>query len=170
MKNPLAGILIPGASALVGIVAVVLWAGINPIELEARVPGLDRPKLGDDLPATKPLVGRLTNFGGVAAKLPGTWPRFRGERYDGIAEPGLPLAREWPSAGPAVLWSIELGEGHAGAAVRDGRVYVLDYNRAASADARMMKQAAVKTPTKADIENLEIFIVKNSENSLWRFQ
>ena len=33
-----------------------------------------------------------------------------------------------------MLWSIELGEGHAGAAVRDGRVFVLDYDRAASAD------------------------------------
>jgi outer membrane protein assembly factor BamB len=34
-----------------------------------------------------------------------------------------------------VFWSIELGEGHAGAAVRDGRVFVLDYDRNASADA-----------------------------------
>ena len=33
-----------------------------------------------------------------------------------------------------MLWSIELGEGHAGAAVRDGRVYVLDYDRQAEAD------------------------------------
>ena len=31
-------------------------------------------------------------------------------------------------------WQTELGEGHAGAAVRDGRVFVLDYDRAASAD------------------------------------
>ena len=47
-------------------------------------------------------------------------------------------ASRWPGSGPPpgppVLWSIELGEGHAGAAVRDGRVFVLDYDRAASAD------------------------------------
>jgi outer membrane protein assembly factor BamB len=134
MKNLLAGTLIPGALALVGIVALVLWAGISPIELQARVPGIDRLKADGNEPPAKPLVGRLTNFAGVAAKLPGAWPRFRGARFDGIATPGEPLARQWPAAGPAVLWSIEMGEGHAGAAVRDGRVYVLDYDRAASAD------------------------------------
>jgi outer membrane protein assembly factor BamB len=34
-----------------------------------------------------------------------------------------------------VLWAVDLGEGHAGPAVHDGRVYVLDYDRAATADA-----------------------------------
>ena len=33
------------------------------------------------------------------------------------------------------LWSVELGEGYAGPAVWAGRVYVLDYDRLASADA-----------------------------------
>jgi outer membrane protein assembly factor BamB len=134
MKNLLAGTLIPGALALVGMAAVVLWTGVSPAPLEARVPGLDRPKLDGDLPAAKPLVGKLTKFDGAAASLPGAWPRFRGQRFDGIAEPGSPLMRRWPAAGPAVLWSIEVGEGHAGAAVRDGRVFVLDYDRAAAAD------------------------------------
>ena len=134
MKKLLSGTLIPGALALVGIVALVLWAGVSPMALEARVPGLDRRRADDDEPTAKPLVGTLTSFGGVAAKLPGVWPRFRGERFDGVAQPGEPLARQWPAAGPTVLWSIELGEGHAGAAVRDGRVYVLDYDRTASAD------------------------------------
>jgi outer membrane protein assembly factor BamB len=134
MKNLLAGTLIPGALALVGLAAIVLWTGVSPVTLEARVPGLDRPKLSGDEPAARPLVGKLTKLNGVAAQLPGAWPRFRGERFDGIAAPGSPLARKWPATGPRVLWSIELGEGHAGAAVRDGRVYVLDYDRAAAAD------------------------------------
>jgi outer membrane protein assembly factor BamB len=34
-----------------------------------------------------------------------------------------------------VLWSIELGDGYAGASVLGGRVFVLDYDREASADA-----------------------------------
>ena len=58
MKHLLAGTLIPGALAIVGIVAVVLWTGVGPVGLlEARVPGLDRPKSGDDEPPAKPLVG-----------------------------------------------------------------------------------------------------------------
>ena len=45
MKNLFAGTLIPGVLALVGVVALVLWANVGPVgPLEARVPGLDRPK------------------------------------------------------------------------------------------------------------------------------
>jgi outer membrane protein assembly factor BamB len=135
MKHLLAGTLIPGAFAVVGIVAVLLWTTVGPMnQLEARVPGLDRPQSGKGEAPAKPLVGTLTAFNRAAANLPGAWPRFRGEHFDGIAPPGELLARHWPNAGPRVLWSIELGEGHAGAAVRDGRVFVLDYDRATSAD------------------------------------
>ena len=138
MKNLLAGTLIPGIFALGGIAALVLWTHTGPMvdNLQARVPGLDRPKPAEGEPSPpRQLIGRLTKFDGKPADLPGAWPHFRGERFDGVGEPGVPLARQWPSTGPDVLWSIELGEGHAGAAVRAGRVFVLDYDRNASADA-----------------------------------
>jgi outer membrane protein assembly factor BamB len=137
MKNLSAGIWIPGVFALVGILALVSWASVGPMvgHLDARVPGLDRPKTIDgELPA-KPLVGTVSTFDGHPADLPGTWPRFRGERFDNIAIPTVPLARQWPSSGLNKLWSIDLGEGYAGPAVWGGRVFVLDYDRAASADA-----------------------------------
>jgi len=53
------------------------------------------------------------------------WPQFQGPNRDG-ASPETGLAREWPDDGPPVLWSIPLGEGYAGASVRDGEVYILD--------------------------------------------
>jgi outer membrane protein assembly factor BamB len=53
------------------------------------------------------------------------WPQFRGPDRTGISQE-TNLARTWPEGGPKVLWSVELGEGYAGAAVRDGEVYVLD--------------------------------------------
>jgi outer membrane protein assembly factor BamB len=137
MKNPLAGILIPGALALTCAAALVLWTHVGPMvePLEARVPGLDRPKATEDGAAqAKPLKGTLTPLGGKAADLPGAWPRFRGERFDGIGVPETSLARKWPQAGPKKLWSIDLGEGHAGAAVLAGRVFVLDYDREHAAD------------------------------------
>ncbi len=136
MKNLSAGTLIPGVLALAGVAGLVFCAGVGPARpLEARVPGLDRPKPAGEKVDIRPLVGKLTRYDGVAINLPGSWSRFRGERFDGIAEPGVPLARQWPATGPPVLWSIELGEGHAGAAVWDGRVFVLDYDRPAAADA-----------------------------------
>lgn len=53
------------------------------------------------------------------------WPWFLGPNHnDTSSETGL--ARSWPEAGPRVLWTLPLGEGYGGAAVRDGKVYVLD--------------------------------------------
>ena len=52
------------------------------------MPGLDRPNSGEGEPPAKPLVGTLTTFPHAAANLPGAWPRFRGERFDGIAAAG----------------------------------------------------------------------------------
>jgi len=74
-------------------------------------------------------------FDDSAADIPGDWPRFRGEDYNNIAEQSIPLADTWPQNGPAEMWRIDLGEGHAGPAVVDGRVYVLDYWEAEDADA-----------------------------------
>lgn len=66
--------------------------------------------------------------------LPGRWPQFRGVGRDNIVADSAPLADSWPAAGPPVLWSLPLGEGHAAPAVWDGRVYLLDYDEANKAD------------------------------------
>lgn len=53
------------------------------------------------------------------------WPQFQGPDRNGMSnETGL--ARTWPAGGPKQLWSIPLGEGFAGPAIRDGEVYILD--------------------------------------------
>ncbi|NUQ62529.1 MAG: PQQ-like beta-propeller repeat protein [Pirellulales bacterium] len=135
MKIYLPGTLIPGLLAIVGLVAVGLWLGVGPRQsLHARIPGMDRPP---QTVASKgvPLKGVLTTGDGRPADLSGSWPQFRGEKLNGIGEPGTALARQWPNEGPPLLWSVELGEGYAGPAVQQGRVYLLDYDRGASADA-----------------------------------
>lgn len=54
--------------------------------------------------------------------LAGDWPRFRGEKQDGISpETGLP--RTWPEGGPRVLWKRPIGEGYASVSVAAGRLY-----------------------------------------------
>lgn len=113
------------------------WFALDPAaDLAVSLPG------GDDRPAGLELSEAATNlegtfevFGGTAAALPGAWPRFRGADFDNIRKEGPPLADGWGEGGPPVLWSVELGEGHAGAAVLNGRVYVLDYDEAKRADA-----------------------------------
>jgi len=53
------------------------------------------------------------------------WAQFMGPQGDGTStETGL--LRAFPAGGPKVLWTVPLGRGYGGAAVRDGKVYVLD--------------------------------------------
>jgi len=129
--------MVPGGVAVAGIVLLVLWCGTGTRrDLQARIPGLDRPGAGvkAETPAV-PLVGKLARSDGQPADLPGAWPRFRGPKFDGICHDQVPLARNWPDGGPQSLWSIEVGEGYAAAAVLAGCVYVLDYDRESSQDA-----------------------------------
>lgn len=53
---------------------------------------------------------------------------------DNIAHDSAPLATSWGASGPRRLWSVNLGEGYAGPAVANSRVYVLDYDVAGKRD------------------------------------
>ncbi|MEW5984092.1 MAG: PQQ-binding-like beta-propeller repeat protein [Acidobacteriota bacterium] len=69
----------------------------------------------------------------AAANVAGAdWPGFRGPARDNIS-PEKGLFRSWPAAGPKVLWSIDVADGYAGAAIKDGLVYVNDYDMARKA-------------------------------------
>jgi outer membrane protein assembly factor BamB len=62
----------------------------------------------------------------AVAVLGADWPQFRGSNRDNIStETGL--LRTWPAGGPKVLWKIPICEGYAGAAIKDGRIYLNDY-------------------------------------------
>ena len=130
-------IIVPALVAVAGLLALAVWLSAGSIApLQKRVPGLDRPEAVEGTSSvTMPEAGRLTAGDGKPADLPGSWPRFRGKGFDNIGQPGVPLARQWPPGGPKALWSVDLGEGHAGPIVQDGRVYLLDYDRENSADA-----------------------------------
>ena len=57
--------------------------------------------------------------------LAGDWPQYAGPDRNNIStETGL--ISEWPAEGPKVLWTFPLGPGYGGAAIGDGKVYVLD--------------------------------------------
>ena len=61
----------------------------------------------------------------ASASLGADWPQFGGPNRDASsAETGL--ARSWPAGGPKVLWKVQVGKGYGGAAIQDGKVYILD--------------------------------------------
>lgn len=81
------------------------------------------------------IVTYAQRYTGTPSDLPGSWPRFRGEDFDNVYKEFVPLASSWGESGPDMVWSIRLGEGHGGAAVSGGRVYLLDYDEEKKSDA-----------------------------------
>ncbi len=149
-----------GIPALVGLLGVAalgwwLWSEQHGEELEPRVPGVEvaiqsepggaaSPPPAPEDQAERPTPAATLPSGAAqttspaaasaAVAIQGQWPRFRGANFDNISTETVPLARSWGPQGPPVLWSVTLGEGHAGPAVSRSRVYVLDYDHAAQAD------------------------------------
>jgi outer membrane protein assembly factor BamB len=108
----------------------LFWFFHNPVKsLAESVPGLDhrpfKPSRSDMI-----IIGEHFNrFDSTyTTSLNGRWPNFRGAAYDNISTEEIKLIDKWPDGGPQILWEKELGEGHAAAAIYDGRVYLLDYD------------------------------------------
>ena len=122
--------------AVLGVISLYVWLGSDAAnELTERVPAPpDESSSGEGQDSPIKIEGTLTRFDGVPADLPGAWPRFRGPNFNAISTEDITPARTWPASGPEVLWSIPVGEGYAGAAILEGRVYVMDYDRENQAD------------------------------------
>jgi outer membrane protein assembly factor BamB len=134
---PKPSLLLPSVAAGLALLAFALWLGLGPRRpLALRVPGTDRgPDSETGTNANAVLAGTLLRGDGQPANLPGAWPGFRGSNHDAISPDAPHLSRAWPAAGPRELWSVELGEGYAGPAVLNGRVYLMDYDREKKRDA-----------------------------------
>ncbi len=86
--------------------------------------------------ASIPFAGELTQSDGVPSQIVGSWPGFRGANLDAIISVKLakPFNLNWEKNKPKTLWEVKLGEGYAGAAVANGRVYILDYDQEKEGD------------------------------------
>lgn len=137
MKHRLAHILIVTLFSAAGLTGFAYLVVHDPVEdLTAHLPGRDgRPtELGTAGPRVR--IGEFFQaYGGVPSEIQAAWPRFRGAGMDNTSSESVPLVSSFGPGEPPLLWSVELGEGHAGAAVANGRVYVLDYDESRQADA-----------------------------------
>ena len=128
---------IPASFALTGVAAIGLWLSRSGayIVVTPRLPGEDRLGMAaTTAPASVDLMGTFSKGPGEASKVQGQWTGFRGGDYDNIGKENPPLATSLKDLGGRRLWEVSLGEGYAGPAVRDGRVYVLDYDARERAD------------------------------------
>ncbi len=121
--------VVPVILAVLATGALVGWSrGDDPtLALTKRLPGTDRTGPLKRKPPID-LRGEFRTGSAVPADLPGSWPCFRGAARDNVGREEATLARSWPRERPPELWRVELGEGYAGAAVAEGRVYLLDYD------------------------------------------
>lgn len=120
--------------ALLGVFLLMWWLLWDPgRNLTLSLPGMDNRGAGGA--GDSVVIGTLFDrYGEDYTPLDESWPRFRGAAFDNISTSPLPLKEKFGSSGPEILWSVSLGEGHSGAAIYKGLVYVLDYVEAESAD------------------------------------
>ena len=125
-----------GGTTFMGLFFLSWWFFYTPAKaFVERIPGRDnRPEDFASQGEYVDMGALFAEFDGVPSVIQGSWPRFRGAAFDNIVRDNNRLADTWGASGPEILWSVNLGEGHAGAVVANGRVYVLDYDEEAQAD------------------------------------
>jgi outer membrane protein assembly factor BamB len=119
----------------IGLISLSWWLGKDPTnDFVESLPGLDNRGGGFGADEEVVIGEIFEDFGTEYAELTETWPRFRGEDFNNISKSKIPLKEQFGATGPDILWSVELGEGHSGAAIWKGLVYILDYDEEARAD------------------------------------
>jgi len=136
------------SAIIVGISIVVAggllwWLLGSPTEIEPikRVTDVEAETLAgtmDDGSASKESIvnieGIFEEFENSPTEPSSSWTTFRGSDYSNVVTDGPALAESWPAEGPPVKWMVELGEGHSGAGVFNGKVYILDYDEEEEGD------------------------------------
>jgi outer membrane protein assembly factor BamB len=113
---------------------ILWWLRTDPTrDFNVNIEGADNR--GKGVAAQEVEIGKyFEQFATEYKELSETWPRFRGSDFDNISKSPVKLIEKFGSTGPKILWSVELGEGHSGAAIYKGLAYVLDYNEEKRAD------------------------------------
>ncbi len=129
-------VVITGLTIVVFVASLAWWlsGSYSRADILIRLPGMDnRPPMV--IRKDSVVIGQFFDtLSQPDEMIAGSWPRFRGVDFDNISKDSTPLAESWDTTGPPIVWKATLGEGYAGAAVHNGRVYVLDYNERRKAD------------------------------------
>ena len=111
------------------------WMNDAPtLNLASRLTDFESEERAKEIGEEVIMDGPVTYFSDVIEAPSSSWARFRGSDYSNIVGSETPLAESWGSAGPPVLWSMPLSEGHAGVGVWKGLVYLLDYDEETEGD------------------------------------
>ena len=108
--------------------SLMWWLFKDPTkQFTMSLPGLDKRAAADST-SEKVEIGKIFQTFSTDYKVMNeTWPRFRGSDFDNISKSPVKLKEKFPATGLDIRWSLQLGEGHAGAAIYKGLVYIFDY-------------------------------------------
>lgn len=127
-----------GLLTLFYLIAMGYWLFNNPVkDLPLYVPGMDDPEaMNNENEKEEINIGAHFERLSAEEENPGTsiWPNFRGNNHDNIIQTDFSVNFNWDQKEPAIVWTVELGEGHAAPAIYKGNVYILDYNEEIRAD------------------------------------
>lgn len=121
--------ILAGTTTLAAAVLAVWLYLIPPPNVEARLAREpDRTQQREAPGPEESPTGTLVAGEGQPSAIGGSWPQFRGTDRSNIVHQAPDLTESWPEGGLPVVWEQQMGPGHAGPAVRDGVVYVADYD------------------------------------------
>ncbi len=131
----LQGTIVVLIAALIAVVFYFWWhfSGAG-YDIEKRVPGMDGRPSQAVISDSVAVGSNFEYFGDLTVAEEGNWPKFRGSESDNISREENEIAEKWDTSGLPVMWTKELGEGYAGPSVKNGRVYVLDYDERRKSD------------------------------------
>jgi len=114
---------------------IMWWHFYTPREnLTIQSPGADNRPAGTARNTNDVVIGEFfMKYDDISTNLTGKWAGFRGGFSTNITE--TPAKINTSGEDYPVLWSVEAGEGYAGAVIYNGRVYFLDYDEQLSSDA-----------------------------------
>jgi outer membrane protein assembly factor BamB len=134
----------PKLAIFVGLAAILWWLVNDPTsDFLPSEPGRDAFAETSGVAEDISIGEFFERFSDREPSFSDTWTRFRGDNSDNIHQSRMPLINTFGNQPPTVLWSVEMGEGHAGAAIYEGLVYILDYDEDIRAD--MLRVFALDT-------------------------
>ena len=120
---------------IIGFLTVFWWLNADPTkDFRVHLDGEDNRGEGNAFVQDVNIGEHFEEFSTEYTALKETWTNFRGEDFDNISKSPVKLVEKFGSDGPNILWSMELGEGHSGAAIWKGLAYILDYDEKERAD------------------------------------
>ncbi len=134
----------PTMLIIAGVAIILFWSFYNPTaHYSLAEPGRDGYISPEEMDENIVIGEHFERFAFAGNDIQGNWPRFRGSNSDNIHHTEMPLINSFNDQTPEILWSVGLGEGHAGAAIYDGVVYLLDYDEDIRAD--MLRSFCLET-------------------------